>query len=477
MLQTAAVHSQKINTVQSDEGENSISLMLSIPKKPTSIISFDPQNGHVIYNPITLFSKRETSSLVTIRSHYNYELCVSDQHPVFVWDEHTSAPKIKLAQNVSIGDLLVFPRILPTTIEPESSFNVLEILKTKFPSLIKKLRVKLNGDNFRNYKSILDKYYRGNDKKQEYLKSNSLPLEAFLLLQKEFALPLEKILLASGRGPSFSTIPARITLDNDLARLIGYYLSEGCITEEKKTMRIRWTFHEDETEYIEDVCSILKRKGIRYSIYADHTSHTQHIKVSSIIFALFFREVLQTGVNCYAMKIPTVLFESNPILRTEVLKGILRGDGGVSYSNKKHTYRKNGRLYTHTKATVDICYFTSSPLLLEQVQFILREIGIVPKRNRREGLLTFHGKESAEKLKNLFDGKKRHLIETYLMNLTKPVHYAFAKFDGPYLLIRVKDIQKKEQNVPVYSLEVAHANTLLINGGIAVHNCIPDDPC
>src|SRR3989344_6115110 len=99
-------------------------------------------------------------------------------------------------------------------------------------------------------------------KASNFYQGNYLPLTIYLKLEKAGVMPFsrDEIYLVTGRGPSFNKIKAQIDIDEDFCRLIGYYLSEGCITKDK-SLRTRLVFNIKEKESIEDL-----RKGIKQLI-------------------------------------------------------------------------------------------------------------------------------------------------------------------------------------------------------------------
>ncbi len=433
-------------------------LNLACPQTPLKVAL--PENQKIL-----LVSSRDTDRVINIFCHYNYQLRLTDKHPVFVFDQPTNQIKLKFADNIVAGDFLVMPKKIPN--EKQSLiFDLIDIVRKGYPNLLHKLRIKPCHGNLSKFKFL----------KKDYRKGNYLPLIDFLKIEEKLRLKRADLLLGGGRGPSANYIPAVITIDQDWARLIGYYLSEGCLTDDKKTLRLRWTFHSKEHEYINDLERILKNKGVRFSSYQDKQWQSFHIKVSSRTLGLFFRDVLRTGTNCYEMRIPRSLFFSTPKIRQEILSGILRGDGGVYMPPKKHRYFKNDRYYIRQNNAVEISYFTSSTTLFEQVQIILHENGVIPYIEKRVGLITIRGQENAKKLINFFDGEKRRLIAYYLSLIKKKNDFHLTKEVDDYLFIKVKEVKGCYAPQVVYSLEVDKTNTLLTTGGILVHNCIPLDP-
>jgi phosphoribosylformylglycinamidine synthase len=55
---------------------------------------------------------------------------------------------------------------------------------------------------------------------------------------------------------------AVIQANEQFARLLGYYLSEGCVSQNAKTYKIIFTFALHETVYVNDVVHGLKHLGL-----------------------------------------------------------------------------------------------------------------------------------------------------------------------------------------------------------------------
>jgi phosphoribosylformylglycinamidine synthase len=140
-------------------------------------------------------------------------------------------------------------------------------------------------------------------------------------------------------------MPAVVELTPDIARLVGYYLSEGCVTG--TAPRIVLAFHRDETDAKQDVLKLLGSLGIEGKTYEDPNFLTTQIRVGHHLFAVLLRDVLGCGANSYDAKVPSQLMGASAVHRRELLAGLLRGDGSVWTENKRRTYRKGTQEYTH----------------------------------------------------------------------------------------------------------------------------------
>ncbi|MEK6917008.1 MAG: UDP binding domain-containing protein, partial [Nanoarchaeota archaeon] len=428
------------------------------------VLSYDMIKNTTSFKPVKIASKRKTNELIRINCAYNYKLEVTDLHPVIHYDDGL---KVKFAKDIKKGDNLVLNKILPSH---KNEFNI-DLIEHLNDDLKKKIRVKLNKNSFKEYRTIIDSNIAG--PKREYYRYESFPLNKYLMFEKQINVSREDIYLCTGRGPSFKKVPAVIEVDKDFLRLVGYYLSEGCITKDK-SYRIRFTFNTKEKEYINDVNSILRKKGFDFSEYNDKNFDAHHIKVSSNILGVLFKDILACGTNCYDMQIPEQFFELRKDLKEELLKGLFRGDGGVSWYNGKRTYKKGLKEFNHNNNSICVNYFTSSPILFQQVVLLLLNLDIVPRLSKRKGYLSI-GYLDVKKAKMWFLGEKRDKITNYIREIIKTPDYKKTKIYKTYITLNVESIDKIKTDY-VYSFEVPDTNTLITSNGIIAHNCISVDP-
>lgn len=431
------------------------------------VLSFDLYNKKSCYKPARLFSKRYHRKMFRINTAHGYSIKITDKHPVVVFDDGI---KIKPADELNIGDKLLISLGFPE-IEKELEINIIEHIEY---ALAKKIRVKLVKGSLKDCKKKLKPFISDYKYHEDFFRYESLPLDYFLKAEKVLGVPRENIYLCTGRGPALRKVKAVLKIDEDFARLLGYYLSEGCISEDK-TLRVGFTFNENEKEYINDLKGLLDKKGFSYSEYIDKRNSSHHIKLSSEILGIVVRDVLKCGTNCYNMAIPPKLFSLPKKLRIEVIKGILRGDAGVSYSNKKRTYKKSGKNFTHNNNTADVNYFTSSSRLKQQVMLMLQDAKLMPRNEIREGLIRLNGARNISILRDLFLGNKQEKLEQYLSNIRKVINYSDVGIFDTFAAIKVKNVEELPGDY-VYSLEVEDTGTVVTTNGLVMHNCIPVDP-
>ncbi len=444
--------------------------------KPNKIkmLSFDLDKGKTTFKKVSLMTRRKSKDpLLKIVTEGNRKILVSDKHPMIVEDKGKFL--VKQAQDLQVNDNLPFLTKYPFyNGEKMQTIDLINCLTKS--SLVRKIRVKSSILNWSDYdlqfKELNVKY----DIRRDWYRNNFVPLECFLKAEEKELIKTEHshLILCSGKGPSYSEFPAVIDLDTDFWRLIGYYLSEGCITKDK-SYRTRFTFHSQEKECINDVTSILNNIKIKYSLYQSKRYKSFHIKVSSNLLGFLIKEILGCGVDSYSMHMPDIVFSQPLNCRVELLKGILRGDGGVDVSFGKRDYIKNKKHYCHQRNSACINYFTINKVLFNQVISVLHQIGIIPSFKRRDNLLVIYGYNQIEKMRDFFLDEKRKKIEEFFLRHIRPsANKTFLKYSN-FATSKVRRIEKNPPDY-VYSMEVNDTNTFITSHGFIVHNCIPADP-
>ncbi len=312
---------------------------------------------------------------------------------------------------------------------------------------------------------------------RDVLRSGSLPLELFLLMERKGISPVNRddVFLLTGRGSGQRSHAPVIDIDEDFARLIGFYVSEGCISQDKKTLRTCFCFASYEEDLIDDCCALLTKIGEKFSIYRSKQWRSVTIKVTSRFFGTLLRDVLGCGSRSEDVALPSIIMGAPTRIREQALAGALRGDGGVSLYQAVYKYTKNGRTYEHRRNSIDISYFSSSPVLFQQILLLIQSIEIVPQCSpTRSGLLNIHGAQ-AETLEDMFAGGKSDKIASYREHRSKSMPpKAYTRYPN-FVTVKVENIEKVEPE-EVFSVDVAGDHTFVTSYGIAVHNCIPVDP-
>lgn len=258
--------------------------------------------------------------------------------------------------------------------------------------------------------------------------------------------------------------------DTDLARLIGYYIAEGCIPHKTGTS-IRLTFNLNEKHTLgRDVSNICEKIGLKFRTEDDKGKEGKFygIRDSKIrqCFDLTINDKdVQTlcktlvGEGCSTKKISNDVFNWNIDALKNVIAGVFLGDGNIS---DRGTIR----------------YHSINFNLITQISTILNKIGIVNN-------ISIGNNHTNDENRNICyqigiprgepSEKMRIILSPYLRekdkisNTNKEIRkISYIRSDG-----HLKTMMKREKidfNGTVYNLTVEEDNSYIVNG-IAVHNC------
>ena len=441
------------------------------------VFSYDMVNSKSCFKQIGILSERPyEGNMLKIELADKRLFTVTSKHPVIVAKDGVLG--VKFANELGIGDEVPVMLNMPKTQAKAEDLRIDIVDFLKNNHLTKDVRVKGKDFEWSAYKNIICANIGSSEmeKVRDYIRGSHLPLSVYLSLEDKagWAIDRKDLLLVTGRGPSFQSVPAVIEIDENFTRFVGYYLSEGCITSDK-SLRTRLTFNSNETEYINDVILFLKENSISYSVYRSKIWKSACIKISSSIFGYLMRDILKCGVNSYEMRIPDRFLMLPKELKLNLLMGILRGDGGVDYVNMQRSYSKKGKQYCHYNNSAVVNYFTISDVLFEQVLLLLQDFGFVPTFKKRKNLLNIHGGKQLNRLRTVFLGEKAKKIRTYFENKKREVSNKTFKLYKDFATVKIKNISYSNAD-KVYSMEVCDTNTFVTSYGVLTHNCIPIDP-
>ncbi|HEX8069163.1 MAG TPA: nucleotide sugar dehydrogenase [Pyrinomonadaceae bacterium] len=445
-------------------------------------LSLDTETQLPVWKPVRyLFRRKTEGATVTVTTSDNRRVTVTDKHPMLVSDEAGRLRQV-FARDLTVGDRLPIHR-LPAPVMGGATGEIespqLDLLPLLPPALVAKTRVRLVGGSWGDFRAAL-RSRLSSAAAQEFIRQNYLPLADFLALERAGALALahESLRLYTGRGPSATSCPAVLKLTPGFARLLGYYLAEGCATNEHGRERVRFSFHRAETEYVADVRGLLQTElGINSSVSHARVDQVTHVRVASTLFGWVLVAALGCGRRSTEMRIPAVLLNASPPHRRELLKGLLRGDGDVYVKTGVQSYERNGRTYSHHSASAEVGYFSSSPVLFQQVAYLLQGLGFTPTFKRAKPHLQLKGREQLAQLRHWLGPKGARLERYFAASRRAPASKTF-KQAGCLTTVPVKAIEIKRPDGPVevYSVEVDDTHTFATSYGIYVHNCIPLDP-
>jgi hypothetical protein len=147
-----------------------------------------------------------------------------------------------------------------------------------------------------------------------------------------------------------------IDVDPDFARLVGYYIAEGCVVHKNKGTTIRLTFNINEIDTLgQDVMDICKKLGYVASIFKSNHGNWFDIRINDREFKKYC--VLNVGCGSKNKKLSQNIMNWNINCIRQLFVGAVLGDGWID--------PKKG-----------IKYFSISFDLISQFSTMLNKIGI-----------------------------------------------------------------------------------------------------
>ncbi|MBW4618920.1 MAG: phosphoribosylformylglycinamidine synthase subunit PurL [Cyanosarcina radialis HA8281-LM2] len=462
------------NFVESRLPANCTTLELD-PSSTVETLSLEPDSHKSCWQPVRRLFKRRARTLITVRTALGRTLTVTPDHPTLLcrngqWD-------ICVAQALTTRDEVPILASWPATPESQDGVTALDLIASLNPQAPsgKNVHVELPPDwqptdVVRTALSLLEPSV---GKRHSYLKKHRLPLAHFLSLEPLLGVERHEVRLFR-RGKA-NYMNGLIQPNEVFARLLGYYLSEGCVSQNGNTYKIIFTFALDELEYVNDVVDGLKSLGLRPCV--ERRISTIAVYATSWLFGYMLQEVWQCGTGASNKAFPAFVFQWNRHLQREALKGLLRGDG--SMTTKTHG--------NHAKIT----FATTSHKLFEQALVLIQNQGAIPyiyERPPAEGqiegrkhtrlplwqleVINFAGLTA---LANVFSEERTVELATALgcYNGTKHSFPRFTQHAKQVVLVKIKSIETNTvDECDVYDVEVDNSHLFVTTSGIVTHNCV-----
>jgi DNA repair photolyase/intein/homing endonuclease len=271
-----------------------------------------------------------------------------------------------------------------------------------------------------------------------------------ILEKGEFSDLLENDAIGFKRGKS--RIPNTIKLSDSFFRLVGYYISEGCVTSaanRPNSAQLVFTFHEDERLFINDVSELLKQYfKIEPTIVAG-SPKTTRIEVYSNILAKFFETLF--GERAENMKVPSWFLFLPINKQKEFLKGLFRGDGSITNNKARPTN-----------------FVTTSENIRDAVQTMLLRLQIpsgfsiskIGKKRKTTAYIIAPAGTFRKKFSEIFGIDKT----------VKNAHNVYVGITHDFVFVPINDIVDEPYIGYVYNLQIEEDRTYVANYA-AVSNC------
>jgi Fe-S cluster assembly protein SufB len=237
--------------------------------------------------------------------------------------------------------------------------------------------------------------------------------------------------------------PAKTVLPLEFARLAGYYLAEGHATLTNGCESLVFSFHMDETEYVDEVRRACKELyDAEGSVFIEEDKHSARVLVySKAAYAAMMQHVGKGSAN---KKLSADLMAQDDEFLRELVRAYINGDG--------NTNERGGATWKRAHTTSRIWAF--------QLQSIMARLGIYATVElRRQG-------GSGEIL-----GREVTRQDLYQVQWTEGgTGPKQARDCGDYFVVPIKTRTVREAHEPVFNLDIEAPDTYLAYG-FAVHNC------
>jgi pyruvate formate lyase activating enzyme len=237
-------------------------------------------------------------------------------------------------------------------------------------------------------------------------------------------------------------IPAVIPFDEDLARLLGYYCAEGCVTRGKNrpnSYALQFSFSLGEAHLAERVRELLLRcLGVRAACVPRST--TLAVAASKASAALLFRTL--AGGRSTQKRVPRPLFNAPEPLVRAFLDAYVEGDGH-RYANGKVSVTTVSRELAHGIAALALRLGSLPSLYAAPMSAFGAVQGRRVRRSPHQHTVVWYQDSSV----------KRRFVET-----------------DAFYLVPIKNVASEEYEGDVYNMEVEEEHNYLA-GFFLVCNC------
>lgn len=243
-------------------------------------------------------------------------------------------------------------------------------------------------------------------------------------------------------------VPARVPINEDLARLLGFYCSKGYVTSAKSRPNshiLVFSFGKSEADLAEEVAGLIRRVfGVEPRRVLRRTTRT--VEVSNASLALLFKGL--AGAKAREKRVPPPLFQvPTPVVRA-FLEAYWAGDG-----------TRHGRYLAANTVSLELALGLTA-LLLRLGVFPYFYVTSRPAHRSIEGqVVNQHQTLYYVRCRRAGSGQEAGLA-------LRP----YRRVDGGFW-VRVRRVEREPYEGPVYNLEVDDPDHSYTVHGVAVGNC------
>lgn len=324
-------------------------------KNNIKIPSINKETKKIELVPITNFIIRKNKNrLLKIELEGGRTFFVSENHPLIMFKDEQFYDKP--AKILKKGDLIPIVKNLDICFDLDY-IDLIDIIH-KESILTNNIRV----CNWRNVLNITPSEISKKigipfEKTYLWYIRDRIPINYYLILEKNKE-QREKLSLCFEKGKH--EIPVRIKVNNELMRLLGYYISEGCCDIYTRHS-IRFSFNKKEIKFITETNELLSKLfNIRPTI--EYQNNCTIVTIYSRILCYLFKDIFKTGTNALNKRIPSFIYGLDKNKIGNFIDTYFLGDGNISPHNQANS--------------VVIRANSSSEKLIKDLQLLLLRLGI-----------------------------------------------------------------------------------------------------
>lgn len=307
------------------------------------VLSFDEKNKVNWTTPSAILRhKLGSKKMIKITTQHGRFVEVTEDHSVFVIDQKTADIIPKAAKEITSDDYIVSTNYIPIN-NIVKYIDILHCFRTKNAYVA----------NFLPQNVIAVK---NRDYAWQYKSRNSLPIKYL----NQFDLDKDNLLIGISQS---NKIQARISINNELCRLIGYFMAEGSYRN-----GLLFSFHKNEKDLINDVVEISKSQFNLVPFVSENKNNVANVVIQSKNLEIIFKEIMKIKKGAKNKRIPWFLFHTNEECVKSFIYGYTKGDGSI-------------KILEDNTNRIDVT--SVSKELLNDCQLLLSKIGISASFYRR----------------------------------------------------------------------------------------------
>ena len=412
---------------------------------PNNLYALTYDEGYIRWGKVTKFLRRyHKGKILNVITKTGRELKVTPEHKIFLFTDRSLYKK--KAEDLKIGDKIVLAWNNSSAIDLVEDLDEIDILEgLKNLPYDEKERMYLH-----EIKGLNSSSEDGCGESISYWKSvDTMPLSTYYDLNMNTNVEL-------CRDSTTFRLSSKLKISEELAKLIGYFISDGYYTYEDIRIKV------GKREVENDIIGILEKLGCSYNIIRTKNKAKQ-IVIENRLIRLLFKYVFSIPEKAYNKRLPKQFLRYKRPLKLALLSGIFNGNGYV-VKGKQHLY---------------IGFDSISKDLIRDILYLLSSLGVfarvykVDKRKMKDANYEHYkihitGKDMV-KLVNILYLALPHLSK--LNRLDDREETRIFRF-GDFFVDEVKNIIYEDYNNYVYDLEIeSDEHSFLAGDGLLISNC------